>query len=257
MLVKTPELRLANNVLIPQLGFGTWGLGRSGTKAILHALRAGYRHLDTADNYGTHGNIAEANVQSGLPRADLFITTKLWTNNLSAKRVGPAVDRFLNELNTDYIDLLLIHWPGNRPVAETLGAMDAARQAGKVRTLGVSNFDVELMQASLDTGFPVVNNQIEYNLNHRPDEVVAFCLDRQVTVTAYSPLERGTHDQERLLAEIARKYAATREEVLLNWLLQKGLIVIPRSADPAHIESNFHVLAWSLHAEAGAQLDQA
>ena len=237
------------------MGFGTWNLGSGAAKAVAHALRVGYRHIDTADIYGTHAGIAEAIPASGVPREEIFITTKLWSHSVSAKRVGPAVDRFLTELGTDVIDLLLIHWPSNTRVAETLGAMDEARQVGNVRTIGVSNFGVDLMKDSLDTGVAVVNNQIEYNLNHRPNDVVDFCSRHKVTVTAYSPLEHGSPAQERLLAELAKKYSVTREEVLLHWLMQKGMIVIPRSARPKHIESNFHALAWKIEDEDAKKLD--
>jgi len=250
-----PTVPLIGAIEIPQMGFGTWNLGAEAKAPVAHALQTGYRHLDTADIYGTHGGIAAAIPLSGVPRAEIFITTKLWSHSVSAKRVGPAVDRFLSELKTDFIDLLLIHWPSNTRIGETLGAMDQARQAGKVRTLGVSNFGVELMQASLDTGVRVVNDQIEYNLNRRPDDVVAFCFGNKVTVTAYSPLERGSAAQERLLAELAKKYSATREEVLLSWLLQKGMIVIPRSSKLKHIETNFHALAWSLEKEDAQKID--
>jgi len=250
-----PTLALAKDIRIPQMGFGTWNLGASAAKAVAHALQIGYRHIDTADIYDTHGGIAKAIPVSGIPRVELFITTKLWSHSVSAKRVGPTVDRFLGELGTDFIDLLLIHWPSNTPIGETLGAMDEARQAGKVLTLGVSNFGVELMQDALDTGVPVVNNQIEYNLNHRPDDVVDFCFSHEVTVTAYSPLERGSARQERLLAELAKKYSATREEFLLNWLMSKGMIVIPRSAKPKHIESNFDALAWTIEEGDAKKID--
>ncbi len=250
-----PAILLTKDIQIPQMGFGTWNLGSGAAKAVAHALRVGYGHIDTADIYGTHGGIAEAIPLSGVPREKIFITTKLWSHSVSAKRVGPAVNRFLNELGTDVIDLLLIHWPSNTPLTETLGAMDESRRAGKVRTIGVSNFGIELMQRSLDTEVPVVNDQIEYNLNRRPDDVVDFCFRHKVTVTAYSPLEHGSAAQERLLAELAKKYSATREEVLLNWLMQKGMIVIPRSAKPKHIETNFHALTWSLEEGDAKKID--
>lgn len=250
----TPKLRLINGLEIPQIGFGTSGL-RSATDAILHALQSGYRHIDTADIYGTHGNVAEALQKSGVPREEIFITTKLWSHSVSSKRVGPAVDKFLKELGTDYLDLLLIHWPGNTPVKETLSAMDETRKAGKVKSLGVSNFDVDLVQGSIDTGVVIVNDQIEYNLNHRPQDVLDFCTKNKVTVTAYSPLEKGNKDQERLLSEVASKYSATREEVLLRWLMQKGMIVIPRSSDKAHIESNLHALEWTMDQGDVKQID--
>lgn len=250
-----PTLPLTKDIQIPQMGFGTYGLGPRATEAVLHALQTGYRHIDTADIYGSHKNIAEAIPQSGIRREEIFITTKLWSHSVSRKKVGPTVDRFLSELGTDYIDLLLIHWPANTPVQETLSAMDEVRQAGKVRTLGVSNFDVELIKEAQGTGFQIVNNQIEYNLNHRPDDIVAFCQAHKVTVTAYSPLENGSGEQEKVLAELAKKYACTREEVLLNWLMRKGMIVIPRSSSTKHIESNFHSLAWEIQAEDVAKLD--
>ncbi len=237
------------------MGFGTYGL-RSATQAILHALRTGYRHLDTADIYGTHENVGEAIQKSGLPREEIFITTKLWSHSVSGKRVSPTVDRFLSELQTDTIDLLLIHWPGNTPAEETLAAMDATRKAGKVKSIGVSNFDAELMQEALDTGYAVVNNQIEYNLNHQPKEVLDFCTQNKVTVTAYSPLEKSNSEQERSVAELAKEYSVTREEVLLRWLMQKGMIVIPRSSSSEHIESNYHALAWQMEKTDVTKLDE-
>jgi 2,5-diketo-D-gluconate reductase B len=255
--MRNPQIKLTESITVPQMGFGTWGLGEKGTSAVLHALKTGYRHLDSADMYHSHGNIAEALPQSGLKRGDVFIVTKLHVSTLSAKRVGPAVDRFLQELATDYIDLLLIHWPGNTPVSETLGAMDAARKAGKVRTLGVSNFDVALMQDVFDTGISVVNNQIEYNLHTQPDDVVQFCLEHNVSVTSYSSLDRGSASQEKVVADIAKQHSITREEVLLNWIMNKGMIVIPRSSNPAHIESNFHALAWELNPADAARIDEA
>lgn len=253
--MQSPTLRLKNGLEIPQVGFGTYGL-RSATQAILHALRTGYRHLDTADIYGTHENVGEAIQKSGLPREEIFITTKLWSHSVSGKRVSPTVDRFLSELQTDTIDLLLIHWPGNTPAEETLAAMDATRKAGKVKSIGVSNFDAELMQEALDTGYAVVNNQIEYNLNHQPKEVLDFCTQNKVTVTAYSPLEKSNSEQERSVAELAKEYSVTREEVLLRWLMQKGMIVIPRSSSSEHIESNYHALAWQMEKTDVTKLDE-
>lgn len=252
--MKDPRLRLTNDIQIPQMGFGTYGLGRNATAAIAHALQTGYRHIDTADIYGSHGNVAEALSQSGINRSDVFITTKLWSHSVSTKRVGPAVDRFLTELQTDYIDLLLIHWPSNTPVSDTLTAMEQARQAGKVRSLGVSNFDVDLLEECAATGIVITNNQIEFNLNHKPEGILEYCNKHSLTVTAYSPLERGSATQEQVVADLAKKYSATREEILLNWLIGKGMIVIPRSANFSHIESNFHALEWAISDEDAASL---
>ena len=243
--MEIPKVRLNNGLEIPQLGFGTSGL-QSATNAILHALQSGYHHIDTADIYGTHENVAEAIQKSGVKREELFITTKLWSHSLSSKRVGPAVDRFLKELQTDYIDLLLIHWPGNTPFSETLAAMDETRKVGKVKSIGVSNFNVELVKETMDTGYPIVNDQVEFNLNHRPQDVLDFCTKNKITVTAYSPMENGNREQENLVGELAKKYSATRAEVLLSWLMQKGMIAIPRSSNTKHIENNLHALEWKM-----------
>ncbi|MCW5876573.1 MAG: aldo/keto reductase [Anaerolineales bacterium] len=252
----SPSLPLTSKLQIPQMGFGTYRL-RDAERAVAHALQVGYRHLDSADIYDSHKPIARALAGSGLAREDVFITSKLWSHSVSAKRVGPTVQRFLDELETDYIDLLLIHWPANTPAAETLAAMDAARRAGQVRALGVSNFDIDLVQEALDSGIEFSNNQIEYNLNHQPAELLQFCLEREITVTAYSPLERGSREQETVLAQLAEKYNATREQVLLNWLMHKGMIVIPASSNPAHIESNFKAQDWNIEPADADALDAA
>lgn len=253
--MNNPTLELTQEVTVPQLGFGTYGL-RSATQAILHALQTGYRHLDTADIYGTHENVGEAIQRSEIPREEIFITTKLWSHSVSGKRVGPAVDRFLGELQTDYIDLLLIHWPGNTPFKETLEAMEATHKADKVKSIGVSNFDVKQMKEVRATGYPAVNNQIEYNLNYQPQDVLAFCTENKITVTAYSPLEKGNSKQERIVGELANNYSVTREEVLLRWLMQKGMIVIPRSSNTKHIDSNYHALAWEMDKADANKLDE-
>jgi len=251
-------LPLIENIQIPRMGFGTYGLGRNATEATLHALRTGYRHIDTADIYGSHENIAEAITLSGVKREEIFITTKLWSNSLAKDEVEPTVNRFLRELNTSTIDLLLIHWPSRSvPVQETLVAMDKQCQAGKVRAIGVSNFKVSLMKEALETGFPVCNDQIEYNLNHKPAEVLEFCKDNNVTVTAYSPLEEGGGKSSKLVAELAKKYDRSKAEILLAWLMQKGMIVIPRSSNPKHIETNFRSLDLSLESGDIEKLENA
>lgn len=252
------SLRLIEDISIPQMGFGTYGL-RQGEEIILHALRTGYRHLDTADLYKTHEDVGAAVRRSGLPRTEVFVTTKLWSDSVSARRVAPAVDRFLGELGMEMLDLLLIHWPARSiPVAETLGAMDAVRQAGKIRAIGVSNFSVAQMQDALASGVPVCNNQIEYNLEERPDDIVDFCLANGVTVTAYSPVKvRGNAAAQKAVAAIAKQHGCSAEEVILAWLMAKGLIVIPRSSNPKHVESNFRAVDLELGAEECQQLDAA
>ena len=255
--MKSATLRTHDDIQIPQMGFGTYGI-RPATDAVLHALRSGYRHLDTADIYGTHENCAEAIEKSGIPRNEVFITTKLWSQDVPGNKVAPAVDRFLRELNTDYIDLLLIHWPvPGVPVSETLAAMDAERKAGKVRALGVSNFSVADMEEALISRYPVTNNQIKYNLSNRPDDIVEYCFANKVTATAYSPVKsQGNRETQKLLGELASKYHVTNQEVMLAWLMAKGMIVIPRSSVAKNIETNYRSLQLKLTPDEVNGLDQ-
>lgn len=252
-------LDLTPQIKIPQLGFGTSQLKEAAQPSILHALRSGYRHIDTAEMYATHTAVGNALRESGVPRQDVFITTKLWSHSLPAAKVGPAVERFLDELQVDYIDLLLIHWPNDETQPEeTLPAMQAVLQAGKARALGVSNFGVELLERSLATGVPIVNNQIKYNLEERPDEVVAFCQANGITVTAYSPIKTlGNANTQKTVRALSEKYACSPQPLALAWLLGKGLIPIPRSTKPANIEANFAAQDITLHAEDQAALDAA
>ncbi|HRN51592.1 MAG TPA: aldo/keto reductase [Anaerolineales bacterium] len=248
-------LSLVDGIQIPQMGFGTWEL-KDPKQATLHALHSGYRHIDTADYYHNHVEVGQAMKASGVPRDQIFLVTKLYGRTLEPKNVAPAIDRFLKELDVEQIDLLLVHWLSGVPGEDGLMAMDKARTAGKVRTLGVSNFEVEDMQAALATGLPVCNNQIEYNLEVRPDDVADFCLANDVTVTAYSPVKvSGGAKARTLVAKLAEEYHFTAEQVILAWLMAKGFIVIPRSNNPKHIESNFRSLEVTLKKEDVAALD--
>src|SRR5690606_15905158 len=150
-----------------------------------------------------------------------FITTKLWSHSVAADKVGPAVERFLDELQMDYIDLLLIHWPSDEAEPEeTLPAMDAVRRAGKVRCLGISNFGVELLERSLATGVQILNNQIKFSLEVRPDEVVAFCKANRLAVTAYSPLRAlGNPATQKLVESLSQAYSCSPQQLALAWLL--------------------------------------
>ena len=154
-------LALNSKASIPVLGLGTWQLvGNTGVKAVAKALQVGYRHIDTADGYGNHREIAQAIELSSLKKEDLFITTKIPRTLLRSEDVFLSVDRYLQELNTNYIDLLLIHWPNKSiPMTETLGAMQTLKEQGKVRALGVSNFTIHHLKDAKATGVEVTNNQ--------------------------------------------------------------------------------------------------
>ncbi|TSC55666.1 MAG: aldo/keto reductase [Parcubacteria group bacterium Greene0714_21] len=225
------SLVLNSQASIPMLGFGTWQLvGDTGIKAVAKALGVGYRHIDTADRYGNHKEISQAIELSSLKREDLFITTKIPNTLLSREDVFLSVDRYLQELNTNYIDLLLIHWPNkNIPIAETLGAMRTLKEQGKVKAIGVSNFTIHHLKDAKATGVEVTNNQIELHPTFNQKELREYCAANNIVVTAYSPLGRGQDIGLPLFQELVKKYNSSPAQVILNWILQLGCVAIPKS----------------------------
>jgi diketogulonate reductase-like aldo/keto reductase len=243
---KSRNITVNETVSIPRLGFGTWRLGSEALKSISTAIEIGFRHIDTADVYGTHGDVGRAVNESGLDREDFFITTKLWKDSVDGYAVGPAVDRFLSELDTAYLDLLLIHWPVPRvPLEETLAAMKDEVDKGTVRQMGFSNYNIEGVQRAIELGFDIANNQIEYHPRHKDDDLATFCMEKSISVTAYSPFGGGQDLQEARVKELCTEHNLTPSQVILQWLLERNLIVIPRSTTRGHIEENYAAFqAW-------------
>ncbi len=254
---KNKYLTLKSGYKIPLLGFGTWQLGGEvAESSVSQALTVGYRHIDTADAYGNHHQVAAAIKKSGLEREEIFLTTKIWRESLGENEVPKAVDRFLEELETDYLDLLLIHWPNKEvPVAETLAAMDKAKKAGKARSVGVSNFTIRHLKEALATGVLIENNQVEFHPSLNQKELKEFCDKEGILLTAYSPLGRGQDLQLPLIQELARKYQRRESQIILNWLISKNIVAIPKSANPQHIEDNFLSLEFQLEASDIAAID--
>ncbi|OHA63686.1 MAG: hypothetical protein A2842_01300 [Candidatus Wildermuthbacteria bacterium RIFCSPHIGHO2_01_FULL_48_25] len=234
-------IQLNATASIPMLGFGTWQLtGEDCVKSVRLALQTGYRHIDTADKYGNHGEVAQGIKQSGVPREDIFITTKIWRTDLAKDVVPASCERFLQKLQIDYIDLLLIHWPNKDiPIGETLEAMNKLKETGKIKAMGVSNFTKHHLEDALKTGIEITNNQIEVHPSFKQEEMKAFCDEKRIAVTAYSPLGRGQDIALPVIQEIARKHSANPAQVILAWLLSRGIIAIPKSDKQEEIESNF------------------
>jgi 2,5-diketo-D-gluconate reductase B len=232
---------------VPALGFGTWQLSgpdaREGTR---HALEIGYRQIDTAQMYGNEREVGQGIADSGVPRADVFLTTKLFKETLAGDRVGPAVDESLGLLGTDYVDLLLIHWPNpDVPLGETLAAMRRVQDAGKVRHLGVSNFKAPLLLEAMEHA-TILADQVPYQPGRTQNTLRRLAGERDVVITAYSPL-RGDGMRSPVLAEIAAAHGKTVQQVVLRWLLQQDKVSpIPRSANPAHRAQNFEVFDFEL-----------
>lgn len=245
---------------MPALGLGTWQLsGAACERSVRLALDLGYRHIDTAEMYGNEAEIGRAVAASGVGRSSLFVTTKLWTNHLRAKDVGPTAEASLKKLRTDYVDLLLIHWPNTTvPLAETLGAMMKLKEAGKARAIGVSNFSVEQMNEALTRHkAPIACNQVEYHLllNQRP--ILDYARAHGMAVVAYCPLARGQLTDNQTPARIGAKYGKTAAQIALRWLVQQpGVAAIPKATREPNLRANLQIFDFALDAAEMAELDR-
>jgi 2,5-diketo-D-gluconate reductase B len=242
---------------VPAMGFGTWQLSgdeaREGTR---HALELGYRQIDTAQAYRNEREVGEGMAESGVPREEVFLTTKIVGESLAGDQVGPAVDGSLRRLGTDFVDLLLIHWPTDEvPLGETLAAMLQAKEAGKVRHLGVSNFRGPLLLEAMELA-PILADQVPYQPGRTQNTLLGIAAEHDVMITAYSPL-RGQGVQSPVLAEIAEAHGKTTYQVALRWLLQQPKVSpIPRSSDPGRRAQNWDVFDFELSDEEMARISE-
>lgn len=235
---------------IPALGFGTAGLrGDEGIESVRDALEVGYRHLDTARMYRNEREVGQGLRQSGVPRDEVFLTTKIVGPDLHGEAVGPATDESLERLGIDHLDLLLIHGPSDDvPLAETLDAMDEQKAAGKVRHIGVSNFRTALLEEAL-AHTQIFTDQVPYQPGRTQRGLCELCRTRGVLLTAYSPL-RGAGAGEPTMERIAAAHGKTPQQVALRWLLQQpNVSPIPRSSSPEHRRANFDVFDFQLSDE--------
>lgn len=248
---------LKNSQTIPGLGLGTWKLtGDECRRAVAYALEMGYRHIDTADAYGNQSAVGEAIKASGVNRADLFITSKIWPDDFAPDRVPLACQRILKELGVEHLDLLLMHWPKRlQPLADTLKAMNKLKEAGLVRALGVSNFTIHHLQDALATGVEFVCNQVEFHPSLNQKELKVFCEEHDILITAYSPLARGADVNIPAIKELAESYQKTPAQIILNWIIANGMPAIPKSASFTRIEENLGALDFELSKQDNEQMD--
>lgn len=236
---------MSNQYLIPQMGFGTYGqTGPEGIAAILTALETGYRHIDTAQTYDTESECGVALARSGLKRDEVFVTTKISTDNLEPGALIPSLRRSLDALQLDRVDLTLIHWPSPNerlPLEVYLPQLAEAHAAGLTRLVGVSNFTIaHLKQAKSILGtLPIANNQFEKNPYLQNKKLATYCAINDISVTCYLPIARGRLAGDPILTPIAERHGASVEQVALAFAMQKGHIVIPTSGKPERIRSNY------------------
>ncbi|MEN3306301.1 MAG: 2,5-diketo-D-gluconate reductase [Micromonosporaceae bacterium] len=240
---------------MPLVGFGTWQLrGQRGYEAVRHALRTGYRHIDTATMYGNEAEVGRALRDSGVAREDVFVTTKLPAGRAGAART--ALRESLRALGTDVVDLWLIHWPPNgRAAPDTWRELVAARDAGEARAVGVSNYSIgQLDQLIEATGETPAVNQVPWSPAQHDEKFLADSRERGVVVEGYSPI-KGTNLRDRVLVEIAERHGVSVPQVVLRWHLEHDIVVIPKSARPERIAANLDILGFSLTPDEVARID--
>jgi diketogulonate reductase-like aldo/keto reductase len=261
-------LHLPSGAPMPVLGLGTWRMGEAGSRGadIVNALRLGIdlgmTLIDTAEMYGEGG--AEEVVAKAIAgqRAQVFLVSKVYPHNATRQGVVAACERSLKRLNTDHLDLYLLHWIGSVPFQETIAGFDDLQRAGKIKAHGVSNFDTGDMAAwaKLPTGKSVATNQVMYNLARRGIEweLLPWCRKRHIPVMAYSPVDQGSLLTKRGLKQIATRRGVPPAQVALAWLLhQEGVVAIPKAARPDHVRENRAALDLELTPEELKELDRA
>ena len=239
----------AHGAEIPAIGFGTSGMGDVRAEHIATALKAGYRHIDTARKYGTEPAVGDGMRASGVPRRDIFLCTKVSHENLHAADFARSVDESLNALRVDYVDLLLVHWPEkNTPLAETMEALAKAKRQGLTRHIGVANFNIAMLDEAIRLcPEPLVTLQAECHPYLDQTKVIAACRARGLVLTAYCPLSRGRLQGDPVLTEIGKRKGKTFAQVALRWLMQQGVIAaIPRSSNAERIAQNIDVFDFTL-----------
>ena len=252
-----PVLR-AHGAEIPAIGFGTSGMGDDCSAPIVTALELGYRHLDTAWKYGNEPAVGQAMRASGVPRNEIFLTTKVSHEYLRAADFARSVDESLKNLQVDYVDLLLVHWPNHEiPLAETMPALAKAKRDGLARHVGVANFNIAMIdQAIALCPEPLVAVQAEYHPYLDQSKLLQACRQRGLIYIAYCPLGRGHIFSDPVLDEIAHAKSKSIAQVALRWLLQKGIVApIPRSANAQRIADNLAVFDFALSDDDVARID--
>jgi diketogulonate reductase-like aldo/keto reductase len=239
---------------VPALGFGTASMttDEQRERAISAALAAGYRHLDTAQTYGSEPAVGRSIREADVNREEVFITTKLSSDNRAYDTVIDSTRGSLDRLETDYVDLLLIHSPDQDvPHEETLDAMNELADKGMIRHLGVSNFSLEGTREALAySEAPILTNQVECNVYERQDDLLSLCIDEEVMLTAYSPLGVGDLLKDETVRKIADRHERTAAQVALRWLLQQPMVsAVPMSSNPDHVRGKFDVFDFELSTE--------
>lgn len=258
-MTNVPIWKLNNGVEIPSLGFGVFKVqeGDEVYKAVLEALEAGYRLIDTAAVYGNEEGVGRAIKDSGIKREEIFLTTKLWNTDQGYDKAFEAFETSLRKLDTDYVDLYLVHWPGKDKYVESYKALEKLYADKRVRAIGVCNFHIHHLEKLLsETSIVPAMNQIELHPLMNQKEIRDFCKDKGIQVEAWGPLMQGKVDLENpLLVELGKKYEKSPAQVILKWHHQNGVLAIPKSVTPSRIRENLSIFDFDLTDEDMKKID--
>jgi methylglyoxal/glyoxal reductase len=250
---------LHNGVKMPYFGLGVYKVeeGNEVIESVKTALEVGYRAIDTAALYENEEGVGKAIKESGIPREEIFVTTKVWNTDHGYEKTLKAFDKSISKLGLDYVDLYLIHWPGKDTFIDTWRALEKLYRDGRVRAIGVSNFKPHHLQTLMEHSEekPVIN-QVELHPYFQQKELREFCKQHDIVVEAWSPLGRGQVLDDPVLAEIGKKYGKTPAQVTLRWHLQNDIVIIPKSVTPSRIKENADIFDFELTAEDMEQIDQ-
>ncbi len=239
----------AHGATLPAIGYGTMLLPERPVELVAHAIRSGYRAIDTARKYGTEERVGEGIRASGIARGELFVTTKVTEDNAREADFLRSVETSLKTLKLDYVDLLLVHWPQPKvPFSETLGALAKAKRSGLTRHIGVSNFTIAMLDEAVRVcPEPLVTNQIEYHAYLPQDSMIAALKKHGMILTAYCPVARGELLNDPVIVGIAKTHGKTGAQIALRWLIQQPMVAaVPRALTEVHIEQNLDIFDFSL-----------
>ncbi|SJN15713.1 aldo/keto reductase [Psychrobacter sp. JB385] len=255
MSAKTYNMRTAGKANIPVLGLGTWqSTGQDCVTVVKKALEMGYEHIDTAQAYGNEKEVGQGIKQSGVARDKFFLTTKIFPDDMKfqPEKLVEAAKRSLEDLDTDYVDLLLLHWPDDRvPLSETIPALCELQKQGLTRHIGVSNFNIaDIIEAEKYADVPIVVNQVEFHPFIKQNTLQTFLNNHHILLEAYSPLARGDVFDNDIIKEIADKHNVTPAQISLAWILSdKHRVAIPKTSNPDHLQGNLDAIKVALSAE--------